>query len=78
MGCPVSKPSALDSQFCHIVFPYSMTNIFDDSNINEIYGQKKRKFIIKSNDSIKKIKKSKTISLKKGSLRWNEKEIINC
>ena len=56
----VSAPSQLDNQFCHIVSLYSMIinstqnfNVFDSSNANEISGQKKRKLISNSNDSIK-------------------------
>ena len=69
---PVSAPSPLDNQFCHIVSPYSMvitsyqnSNIFDSSNVNEISGQKKRKLIINFNDSIKLKKQTTTISFKK-------------
>ena len=53
---PVSAPSPLYNQFCHIVSPYSMiintsqnSNIFDSSNVKDISGQKKRKLIINSN-----------------------------
>ena len=57
----VSEPSRLDNQFCHILSPYSMilnssqnSNAFDRSNDNDISGQKKRKLIINSNESLKK------------------------
>ena len=60
MVSPVSVPSPLDNQYCHIVSPYSMiinssqnSNIFNDSNVNENYCQKKRKYIINPNDFVK-------------------------
>ena len=60
MVSPVSVPSPLDNQLCHIVSPYSMIinssqnyNIFDSSNVKDTSGQKKRKWIINSNDSVK-------------------------
>ena len=71
---PVSAPSPLDNQFCHIVSPYSMiinssqnSNVFDRSNVNEISGQKKRKLIINSNDSMewKSKKRGKNNFIKK-------------
>ena len=56
----VSAPSQLYNQFCHIVSPYLMiinstqnSNVFDSSNVNDISGQKKRKLISNSNDSMK-------------------------
>ena len=72
MVSPVSAPSPLDNQFCHIISPYSMiinssqnSNEFDSSNVKDISGQKKRKLIIKSNDSLKRKKKSKHNFMKK-------------
>ena len=51
MVSPVSAPSLLDNQFCHIVSPYSSqnSNIFDTSNFKDISDQKKGKLIINSN-----------------------------
>ena len=65
----VSEPSRLDNQFCHILSPYSMilnssqnSNAFDRSNDNDISGQKKRKLIINSNDSMElRSKKRQTL-----------------
>ena len=86
MVSSVSASSQLDNQFCHIVSPYSMIinsnnndDVFDSSKVNEISGNKKRKLISNSNDSMKlKLKKGNKHFLKKGSRRWNEKKITNC
>ena len=60
MVSPISASSPLDNQYCHVLSPYSMTisssqnsNVFDNSNVNEISGQKKRKLVINSNNSMK-------------------------
>ena len=60
MISPVSVPSPLDNQYCHIVSPKSMiinssqnSNIFDHSNVNENSCQKKRKLFINFNGCIK-------------------------
>ena len=73
MVSPLSALSPSDNQFCHIVSPYLMIvnssqkmSIFDSSNLKDISGQKKRKMIIYSNESLNKMKKkAKTISLKR-------------
>ena len=64
MVSPVSAPSPLNNQFC--VSTYSMiinssqnSNTFDSSNVTYISGQKKRKLIINSIDSLKKSKKKR-------------------
>ena len=60
MVSPLSAQSPLDDQFFHIVSPHLMiinsfqnSNTFHSPNVNEISGQKKRKLIINSNNSIK-------------------------